>query len=517
MTDRYAVERIVILGGGTSGWLSAGYLSMIYGPKSLQRLDITLIESKDIGTIGVGEATIPTLRQSLKKVGIAERDFFARCDASFKLGIKFVNWHHSPGDDPNDIFWNPFGNLPTAWSLPALSYWLESFPGAPPSHFFDSFTVHIPLARANKAPKAADTKPYEHLASYAYHMDAHLFGGYLREIATARGIRRLEDTVTAVEQDERGFITRLKLASGRTVEGDLFIDCSGFRSLLLQQTLGEGFGSFEESLLCDSAIAISKPWPADHTSLRPYTTATAHEAGWSWNIPLHSREACGYVYSAKHKSPEAAEREFRRFIGDPDGKHPAQHIKMRTGRVDKFWSKNCIAIGLAGGFIEPLESTGIYMVEAGLRELEHYFPDKAMSPPLRDHYNAHMRFIYDQTKDFICYHYCMTEREDTDFWRDNRHALKKSDDLQDLLKLWESKVPSAIDFTPRIFNQDQYSFLMVGHRAWPKRRPAASDVLDPEDGARLIELVARKKQVVMSQALDHLAWLERQPGEEAAA
>jgi tryptophan halogenase len=180
---------------------------------------------------------------------------------------------------------------------------------------------------------------------------------------------------------------------------------------------------------------------------------------------------------------------------------------MKTGRVDNFWKGNCIAIGLSGGFIEPLESTGIYMVEAGLSELEQYFPDREINPRFRDLYNQHMRFIYDQTKDFIVYHYCMTEREDTPFWRDNKHSLVKSDDLEFLLELWQTKVPSITDFTPRVFSQDHYSFLMVGHRAWPKRRTPRQDLIQPDDMDGLVKFMEDGRKKILPRAVDHLGWL----------
>lgn len=305
-------EKIVILGGGTSGWLAAAYLSNIFGPTSAERLQITLIESKDIGIIGVGEATIPTMRETLRSVGVGEREFLRRCDGSIKLGIKFQQWHAPPApeNDPasDDVFWNLFGTLPHAWDLPAANYWVRRFGDRPAAHFAETMTLHWALASVDKAPKSASGGEFEKLAAYAYHLDTRLFGAMLREVAMGRGVRRIEDKVVAAEQDERGFVTGVRLESGRKVTGELFIDCSGFRSLLLQQTLGEAFHGFDGALLCDSAIAISKPWPAQRRSLRPYTTATAHSAGWSWNIPLFGREACGYVYSAKHLAPDRAER-----------------------------------------------------------------------------------------------------------------------------------------------------------------------------------------------------------------
>jgi tryptophan halogenase len=344
---RSAVERIVIVGGGTSGWLSAAFLSHMCGPDMLGRFDITLVESQDIGNIGVGEATIPTLRQTLQKVGLTEREFFRHCNASFKLGIKFVDWHRKPDDGAEDVFWNPFGTLPTAWSIPAdwhrkpddgaedvfwnpfgtlptawsipaMNFWLASVPGESPAHFTDLFTAHTALAKAMKAPKAADSNDFDGLVAYAYHMDTHLFGRLLRERAMERGVKRILDKVVAVERDDRGWIERLRLQEGEALSADLFIDCSGFRSLLLQQGLEEPFHSFEDSLLCDSAIAISQPWPEHRAAMRPYTTATAMDHGWAWNIPLYSREASGYVYSAKHTDAEQAEREFRRLVPAPN-------------------------------------------------------------------------------------------------------------------------------------------------------------------------------------------------------
>ena len=510
-----AVEKIVIVGGGTSGWLTAAFLSNICGPKSATRFDITLVEAKDIGIIGVGEATIPTLRNTIPKTGIAERVFFRECNASFKLGIKFVDWHYAPEERPGDTFWNPFGVLPTAWSVPAMDFWLAQHADESPEHFTDLFTVHTQLAREMKCAKAPESGDFEGLVSYAYHMDTRLFGRLLREKSMARGVQRIEDKVTDVVLDERGWIEKIQLAEHGELSADLYIDCTGFRALLLQQAMGERFNSFEKSLLCDSAIAISKPWPEDLGGLRPYTTATAHRAGWSWNIPLQSREACGYVYSAKHVTPDEAETEFRKFIGDEKGENPALHIKMKTGRVDNFWVNNCIAIGLSGGFIEPLESTGIYMVEAGLYELEQYFPNKDMSQAHRDLYNRHMRFTYDQTKDFIVYHYCMTEREDTAFWRDNKYGLEKPEELQALLRLWESKVPSVTDFTPLVFSQDHYSFLMVGHRAWPKARTPRQSLVQTEDLAGLVRLVDERKKRWVPLAVDQLTWLrENNAGKE---
>ena len=508
MTTRSGpVRHIAVLGGGTAGWLSATYLSNIFGSKTTQQLRITLVESEDIGTVGVGEATIPSLRTTLRQIGADERDFLVACNCSFKLGIKFVDWHHPPGTGANNSFMNPFGILPFANDVEAASYWLkrrrEGNLAPFKEDFTESFAVHPALCDAFKAPKGPNTPNYDRVAAYAYHMDAKLFGRFLRDMAIERGVERIVDRVVEVVQDDEGYIERLKLESGQEIEADLYLDCSGFRSLLLDKTMGEPFHSFRESLLCDRAVAISKPWPAAPTKLPPYTQATAMKAGWTWSIPLYTRFAHGYVYSSNHTTPEEAERELRQFMGDEEGANPALHIKMRTGRHERLWVKNCIAMGLAGGFIEPLESTGIYIVEAGLRELSHYFPDRSCDPGLQERYNAHMARVYDSTRDFIVYHYCMTAREDTAFWRDNKYGLKRSEELERNLALWRHKVPTHLDFQPEVFSINHYTFLMAGHDAWPEGDWPKAQLIDDEAGLYAFQQIGKLRDKLLRELPDH--------------
>jgi tryptophan halogenase len=508
MDDKGRIESVVVVGGGTAGWLSAAYLTRLFGPRTAERLKITLVESSDIGIIGVGEATIPTLRHTLRRIGIDERDFMVKGNATLKLAIKFVNWHRSPADDPNDIFWHPFGSLPVVNGVGVASYWLKNrHRGLPP--FAKCFSAYPGLCENLKSPKSPKSKPFGSEVAYAYHIDAALFGQALRDVAKGRGVRHIVDNVVAVETDERGFIDRLKLEKHGELKADLYLDCSGFRSLLLQQTLKEPFVPYGDGLLCDSAIAIPVPWPEQPREINCYTTATGLDAGWSWDIPLSTRRGRGYVYSSRHATPEQAETEFRRFIGDEAGEHGARHLKMKVGRTRRLWVNNCIAVGLSGGFIEPLESTAIFMVELGLSQLALQFPDKSFDPHLQRRYNELMTDVYDHTRDFIVYHYCITEREDTAFWKDNKHNLKLSDELSFLMEMWTRKIPTQYDFTAKIplFGYINYVFIMAGHGAWPKDDCANSEFLDDAAAVKVFQNMQKSVRRMTNSLPDHAAYV----------
>ena len=502
------IGHIVIVGGGTSGWLSAAFLTRMFGRYTGEIPRITLVESKDIGVIGVGEATIPTLPDTLKRIGVDESAFMVASDGSFKLGIKFKSWHKSPEEDPEESFWHPFGPIHIGGEEGVGAHWLKGYrSGAEMAPFAYHFATAPHFCDAFKAPKTSASKPYKGATVYAYHMDAVLAGRYLRELAVSRGVERVVDDVVEVVKDDQGFIDHLVLKDQEPLKGDLYLDCTGFRSLLLQQALDEPFSSYGASLLCDNAVAINSPWPAPPVRLNPYTTATALSAGWTWDIPLFNRSGRGYVYSSKHISQDAAELELRQQIGDLEGRNSARHLKMKIGRVNRFWVKNCIGIGLAGGFIEPLESTGIYMIEAGLRYLGQFLCDKSASPKLRDHYNNLMTEVYDETRDFIVYHYCTTEREDTLFWRDNKYGLELSDYLKGLMDLSRYKVPGHLDITTRnlIFGYTAWTFIAACHDCWPKGETPLFSLLS--DRVTAVNHVPTRAREQIGTLLDHYEYL----------
>ena len=513
MMEQNHIEHVVIVGGGTSGWMAAGFLTRLFGPDTMKNLKITLIESLEIGTIGVGEATVPTLKKTLRRIEIDELHFMRHVNATCKLGIKFAQWNKSPEQQPGEFFWHPFGRLPLVRNMAAANYWLKQKQQGSPPPFADCFSVYPGLSRQLKSPRNRKNPPYAGAAAYAYHIDATLFGHYLREVGKERGVNHIVDKVTGVRQDERGYITELELEENEPVRGDLFIDCSGFRSLLAEQTMGIKHKSYEDHLLCDRAIAIPMPWEEEVPSaINPYTTSTALKNGWSWDIPLHSRRGRGYVYSSRHASEDEAEAEFRQFIGDPDAKLTARHLRMKVGRLEKLWEKNCIALGLSGGFIEPLESTAIYLVEMGLQLLALNFPDKRFQPHLQKSYNSAMVDLYDHILDFIIYHYCISDRDDSQFWHDNRHELKIPDSLAYLMELWQHKVPTFFDFTATVplFGYISYTFIMAGHNAWPKGTLPIFDHLDDETGGKAFQLVQQAGRKASNQVpghADYVNWL----------
>ncbi len=435
------IQKIIILGGGTTGWMAASYLA-----KALQdSVTITLIESDEIPTVGVGEATVPSIRPDLfDYLEIPESEWMEQCNATFKIGIKFVNWAYPPSVTKNNTYYHIFGEAQECDGIPLTQYWLRKKLNSYEKPMAHSCFPSPALCENYKSPKYLD----ESLAvNYAYHFDAGLVAHFLTQWATKRGVVRVIDQISDVILDDNGGIGGLRTKKGNTYTADLYIDCSGFRGLLINQALKEPFISFADNLLCDRAVAA--PILVDHneTNLRPYTTATALSAGWVWETPLYNRLGSGYVYSQQFLSPEEAEQEFRAFHGPAADNVAVRHIKMRVGRNQRAWVKNCISLGLANGFVEPLESTGIYFVHAALKQLIRYFPDKNMDSALRDKFNERVAYMIEDVRDFIVLHYCTTSREDTPFWKANKFDLKIPESLQALLKLYQAGSPVNIPYT----------------------------------------------------------------------
>jgi hypothetical protein len=433
------IENIVIVGGGTAGWLSAAYLNRVLN-KTGSHCMITLIESSDIGTIGVGEATLLTLRHTLEFMGFDEAEWMVRCNATFKMGIKYVNW--SVG---HDAYWIPFRST-FIQQFPLSEYWLKWRLQGTPEPFGKVIGSTVSLCEAQKSPKHGEHPDYQGAVEYAYNLDAGLLGAYLKEKAKASGVKHVVDNVVEVVQDENGFINHLVTEKSGILTGDLFIDCSGFKGLLINQTLQEPFISFSKALYCDRAVAINIPTDDSTQGINPYVTATALSAGWAWNIPVFGRSGNGYVYSSDFISPEVAEREFRNHLGESAKNLEARHIRMRIGHTRRAWVKNCVSIGLAGGFIEPLESTGIFLVETGLHHLVQNFPNKEFPISFSDSYNRIMTYYYEEIRDLIVLHYCTTRRTDTPFWQANRHHSAIPDSLKMKLNQARTRLPNKENF-----------------------------------------------------------------------
>jgi tryptophan halogenase len=440
------IRKLVILGGGTAGWMSASYLG-----KALQgTVEITVLEAPTVPKIGVGEATIPNLQTAFfDYLGIDEFEWMRECNASFKLGIKFVNWrtggdgvpHPRPQNGSTDHFYHIFGQLPQHDGIPLSHYWVwKKFHGLESEPFDAACYKEAAMFDANLAPRRLDGRK---AANYAWHFDAHLVADYLRRYATERqGVRHVQDEMSEVVLDERGYVTALKTKSGRVLEGDLFVDCSGFRSLLMNKALGEPFIDMSDHLLCDSAVATAVPHDDEAGGVEPFTSAIAMKAGWTWKIPMLGRFGSGYVYSSHFTSRDQATEDFCRLWGLDPETTPLNQIRFRVGRNRRAWVKNCVGIGLSSCFVEPLESTGIYFIYAAIYQLAKHFPDKRFDPVLVDRFNREIETMFDDTRDFIQAHYYFSPREDTPFWKENKNLRLGA--IADKIEAYKSGLPVNI-------------------------------------------------------------------------
>ena len=401
------IQSIVIVGGGSAGWMTAAALSSTLSDKC----QITLIESEDIGTVGVGEATIPPIKLFNQKLGINEKEFINNTQGSFKLGIQFIDWAKK-----GHSYFHPFGKYGRDFDFVKLhQYWLrENINGNAPS--FDEFSMAWCLAKSNKfSIPSRDPKLVQSTYDYAYHFDASSYANYLQKLSKGRGTTRVEGKVKEVILRETdGFIESVKLASGQLISADLFIDCSGFSALLIEGALETGFTDWSHWLKCNSAVTVASE---NAGPLLPYTKSIAHDAGWQWKIPLQHRTGNGYVYCDKYINNEQA---IDTLLANIEGKvlHEPRKLTFTTGHRNKFWNKNCVAIGLSAGFMEPLESTSLHLIQSAITRLLALFPDKSFNTLAIQEYNRITQIEYEDIRDFLILHYCVTERRDTDFWRD---------------------------------------------------------------------------------------------------
>ena len=444
------VRKVVIAGGGTAGWCAAIGLSRLLGSALV---DITLIESADIGIIGVGEATIPTIRTFHTFANIDEQAFMKATNATFKLGIDFQNWAHR-----GDRYFHSFGTIgKSPWMAHFYNLWLEArnqgFGGS-----LDDYSLELKAAYAGKFQIHKNLN-----ISYAYHFDAVLYGKYLRSLSEAEGVKRIEGDITGVNQDpESGFITALTLASGETVEGDLFIDCTGFRGLLIEQTLKAGWEDWAHWLPTDRALAVQT---RSDKPITPYTQAVAHGEGWRWRIPLQSRVGNGMIYASDYLSEDAAEARLRELIDEPMANEP-RLVKYRTGRRKAFWVKNCIAMGLSSSFVEPLESTSIHLFQRSVLHLVQNFPFFGIKQAQADHYNALSLNELEYARDFVILHYKLNQRTDSAFWQD-RAAMSVPDSLQARIELFRES-GTAFQGGGELFRVDSWVQVMMGQGIDPQ-------------------------------------------------
>lgn len=426
------VKDIVIVGGGSAGWMTASYMS-----SSLQNVNITLIESSDIPVIGVGESTVLPIVEFMNALGLDEKDWMPKCNATYKSSIGFQGFY-SKEDPP---FWFPFTRMHMINGRPISRYWMRKH--FTESDFKDRFTLYdycgaVPeICRQNRTVKGLNN------FDYAYHFDAGLLGEYLKNYSKRKGVKHIVDTVTNIEMSEDGTIKSIARENGENISGDLFIDCTGFTSLLLSKTLKEPFDSYSDYLFNDRAVAMRIPYENKDSEMFSYTMCTAQSSGWIWQIPLYSRMGSGYVYSSNHLSEDQAEQEIRKFYGETRLKDlEANHIKIRVGKQRRCWVKNCVAIGLSSGFIEPLESTGLFIVQGEVGLLTDILKERNdYSAADMRAYNESVTRLMEIIRDFLVCHYVLTSREDTPYWRDVKYATKISDSLAEKLQIARTNFP----------------------------------------------------------------------------
>jgi tryptophan 7-halogenase len=471
------IKSICIVGGGTAGWMTAAALSKVLGR---DYASITLIESDAIGTVGVGEATIPQISIFNKLLGIDEDDFVRRTKGSFKLGIQFVDWGKK-----GSTYFHPFGAY--GLNMEGLSFhafWLRMHQaGLTP--WIDDYSIQAKAAEAGKfmRPVDAGNSPLSSI-TYAFHFDAGLYALYLREYAEAGGVVRKEGKITqVVQRSEDGFIEAVVTEDGTRIEADLFIDCSGFHGLLIGDTMKSDYIDWSRWLPCNSAIAVPCESVADIT---PYTRSTARDAGWQWRIPLQHRIGNGYVYCSDYISDDDA---AATLLGNLDGKPLAdpRFIKFTTGHRDQYWVKNCVAIGLSSGFMEPLESTSIWMIQTAIAKLLTMFPDKSWAPIDIARFNRVLKTETEEIRDFIVLHYKVTQREDTPFW-DYVRTMDVPDRLAEKMEVF-ANAGRAFRENDELFNDTSWFAVMVGQGLIPRTfDPVAKILSEQETKARLDQI-----------------------------
>jgi tryptophan halogenase len=462
------IRRVVIVGGGTAGWMMATAASRFLDDGER---NITLIESDAIGTVGVGEATIPPIRGFNARLGIDEADFLRATGGTVKLGIEFVGWR-----DRGDRYFHPFGTH--GQDIEGLNFhqlWLKLRDrdgiGA-----IDDYSMAAVAARHRRfAPPPGDPRSPLAGLDYAYHFDAGLYAAFLRARAEAQGATRIEGRILDVERDaDTNFVRAVRLEGDRRIEGDLFIDCSGFRSLLLGEAMGVGFEDWSHWLPCDSAIAV----PTERTRpLLPFTRATAHAAGWQWRIPLQHRTGNGHVYASGFVDHDTAERVLLANLDAPATAAP-RRLSFTAGRRRQMWAGNVVALGLAGGFLEPLESTSIHLIQTGIAKLFALFPDMRFTTVERDEYNRLMANQYDAIRDFIILHYHATARDDSPFWRHVR-TMPIPDTLARKLALFREK-GRIFRYDDELFAIPSWVAVMLGQGIEPEGYDPVVDALDAD-------------------------------------
>lgn len=510
--DNKLIKKVVIVGGGTAGWLAANHLAKKLTPKLPNGIQITLVESPNIPTVGVGEGTVPMMRRTLQSFGISETEFIRRCDATFKQSIKFIDWTYNPGHEARNNAYHHLFDYPFIEDEDLTSYWLSNQETLTCS-YAETVSYQAQLADMGLAPKNMTHREYCGEMSYAYHLDAAKFTAMLRDNAVERlGVKHIFADIQDVTFSENGDISTLVCQARENIAADFFVDCSGFASFLLGQKIGVPFVSKSEQLFADNAVVMQVPYQNQDSPIACYTLATAQQSGWIWDIGLSSRRGVGHVYSSAYMDHQTAEDNLRQYLGPQAEKIESRRIPMSIGHREKFWARNCVAIGLSQGFVEPLEATGLLVFDVTSKMLADNFPVcKSTMPLLAERFNETVLYAWQRVIDFVKLHYFLSKRDDSEFWLDNRSTDTLSDSLKSKLALWQKQPPTSYDFFTKheIFNLDNYLYVLYGMDFATKMESNSYLYNNSEQAKQLIAMLQNKVGSLREQLLPHRELINR--------
>ncbi|HEY2623542.1 MAG TPA: tryptophan halogenase family protein [Dyella sp.] len=506
------LKKVLVVGGGTAGWLAACYLAKAMNAVHPDGVQVHLVESDNIGLLGVGEATFPSIRGTLSAIGLDERRFLVGATATYKQGIHYRHWVRPPGTPGHDHFFHPFSQPSQRPGGPELlPYWLL---GAAPEGmpFADAVTMQSMLVDHGRGPKRLKDPDYQGPMNHAFHFDAACFAKVLAEHGQeVLGVKRLVATVERAELDEQGAIAHVVTRELGALSADLYVDCTGLRGTLIGGIMQSPFHSRRDVLFADRAVAMQVPYAQADSPIPSYTISTAQEAGWIWDIGLQKRRGVGYVYSSRHTDDARAEEVFRRYLGPAGDELKAINIKFETGYRPEHWRKNCVAVGLAGGFVEPLESTGIALIEIATYLLTHLLPgDTDDMERAARHFNTMMVARYDRIIDFIKMHYCVSQRRDTAFWIDNADPASIPQTLQDKLALWRNRPPHRLDFVSdlEMFMASSWQYVLYGMEFKTDMEPMRGNYPRFDEARQEFATIQQVAALALNDLPDHRALVE---------
>jgi len=501
-------RRILIVGGGTAGWLTAAYLAKALKLSERPHLEVTLLESPDISSVGVGEGTFPTIRTTLQYLGIEEAHFIRETSATLKQGIRFVDWAHAPAGGRQHRFFHPFEAPFFAEDLNLVPYWLlqDEASRAP---FAEAMTLQVRVAEAQRAPKRAGEAPYAAPLNYAYHFDAIKLARLLAERACQLGVHHVQGTVNAVTLDATGSVAHLDTDRQQRFEADLYIDCSGFHAELIGRALASPFKSARGQLFADRALACKVPLGPEGV-MESCTIATAHEAGWLWEIGLNGARGIGCVYSSDHLGDDRAADILRQYCGAGDEDLAMRSIPFNPGYREQQWVKNCVAVGLSAGFLEPLEATGLVLIEAAVGMIAEMLPHSGPIHAPARRFNELMTARFENIITFLKLHYCLSRREEP-FWRDNAAPASIPERLAGLLEEWRLRPPGRFDFVldTETFAFFNYQYILYGMGFATDLGAGRSDFPQVDEANRLFAKIQRFADRAVADLPGHRALIQQ--------